>query len=116
MPTCWRHSKLCIIAPGATGLRDVGNTLPRWKLHEHDNKYLATNDTCGIPTIEDILIMKPNADQPKTPESKPGSKPKAKDDLQPLSLSQPRKGWQSIVISVPRSRCGLAGQSELKRE
>jgi len=30
-PTCWRHSKLCIIEPGATGLRAVANTMPRWK-------------------------------------------------------------------------------------
>ena len=36
-PTCWPHSKLCIIEPGATGLRDVANTKPRWKGHEHDN-------------------------------------------------------------------------------
>jgi fructose-bisphosphate aldolase class I len=30
-PTCWRHSKLCIIEPGATGLRAAANTMPRWK-------------------------------------------------------------------------------------
>src|ERR1035437_2302526 len=29
-----RHSKLCIIEPGATGLRGVANTRPRWKGHE----------------------------------------------------------------------------------
>ena len=34
-PTCRRHSKLCIIEPGATGLRAVANTMPRWKGHEH---------------------------------------------------------------------------------
>ena len=28
--------------------------------------------------------MKPDADQPKPPESKPGSKPDAKDDLKSL--------------------------------
>ena len=30
-PTCWRHSKLCIIEPGAIGPRAVANTMPRWK-------------------------------------------------------------------------------------
>jgi len=25
------HSKRCIIEPGATGLRGVANTMPRWK-------------------------------------------------------------------------------------
>ena len=40
-PMCWRHRKLCIIEPGATGLRAVANTMPRWKGHEHDKK-----DTC----------------------------------------------------------------------
>src|ERR1035441_5249702 len=29
-----RHSKLCIIEPGATGLRGVANTMLRWKEHE----------------------------------------------------------------------------------
>ena len=33
----WRLSKLCIIAPGATGQRAVENTLPIWKEHEYDN-------------------------------------------------------------------------------
>ena len=31
------------------------------------------------PKIEGIPIMKPNAEQPKVPESKPGSKPNAPD-------------------------------------
>ena len=29
-PMCGRHSKLCIIAPGATAQRVVANTMPRW--------------------------------------------------------------------------------------
>src|ERR1035437_3863227 len=33
-PTCQRHSKLCIIEPGAIGLRGVANTRLRWKEHE----------------------------------------------------------------------------------
>jgi hypothetical protein len=37
-PTYWRHSKLCIIGPGVTGLRAVANTMPGWKGHEHDSK------------------------------------------------------------------------------
>ncbi len=32
--------------------------------------------------------MKPNTNQPKAPESKPGSKAKAKDDLKSLSLPE----------------------------
>ncbi|MGP8107183.1 MAG: plasma-membrane proton-efflux P-type ATPase [Desulfobaccales bacterium] len=35
--------------------------------------------------------MKPNADQPKPPESKPGSKPDAKDDLKSLPLPEVEK-------------------------
>lgn len=30
-PTCWSHSKLCIIEPSATRLRAVASTMPRWK-------------------------------------------------------------------------------------
>ena len=35
--------------------------------------------------------MKPNADQPRAPESKPGSKPNAKDDLKSLPLPEVEK-------------------------
>jgi H+-transporting ATPase len=35
-----------------------------------------------------IPIMEPNADQPKAPESKPGSKPNAKDDLKSLPMPE----------------------------
>ena len=35
--------------------------------------------------------MKPNADQPKAPESKPGSKPNAKDDLKSLPMPEVEK-------------------------
>ena len=35
--------------------------------------------------------MKPNADQPKAPESKPGSKPEAKDDLKSLPMPEVEK-------------------------
>ena len=42
---CWRHSKLCFIEPGATGLRAVANTMPRWKPNRQDP---ATHETCGI--------------------------------------------------------------------
>ncbi len=42
-------------------------------------------------TIQDrerMHIMKPNNDQPKAPESKPGSKPDAKDDLKSLPMPE----------------------------
>ena len=45
---CWRLSKLCIIAPGATGLRAVENILPIWKEHEHDNKCSEISELSGI--------------------------------------------------------------------
>ena len=45
---CWPHSKLWFIEPSATGLRAVANTMPRWKGHEHDNKYLATHETASL--------------------------------------------------------------------
>ena len=34
--------------------------------------------------------MEPNADQPKAPESKPGSKPESKDDLKSLPMPEPQ--------------------------
>src|SRR5450759_1844631 len=33
-PTCWRHSKPCIIEHYATGLHAAANTMPRWKRPE----------------------------------------------------------------------------------
>jgi len=39
--------------------------------------------------------MKSKADQPKAPESKPGSKPKAKDDFKSLPLSEVEKNESS---------------------
>ena len=43
---CWRRSRLCLIEPGATGLRAVANTTPRWK--PACDKYPATHETSGI--------------------------------------------------------------------
>ena len=40
---------------------------------------------------EGTLAMKPNTAQPKAPESKPGSKPTAKDDLKSLPLAEVEK-------------------------
>ena len=37
------------------------------------------------------MNMKPNTDQPKAPESKPGSKPESKDDLKSLPLPEVEK-------------------------
>ena len=52
--------------------------------------------------------MGPNADQPKTPESKPGSKPDAKDDLKSLPMSEVEQNWgRRRTASVkPRRRSG----------
>lgn len=47
--------------------------------------------------------MKPNTDQPRASQSKPGSKPKVKDDL--TSLSLPEVGLdQRRQTSVNRAR------------
>jgi hypothetical protein len=35
-PTCWRHSKRCIIEPDATRRRAAANTTSRWKRHGQD--------------------------------------------------------------------------------
>src|ERR1035437_4591249 len=58
-PTCWRHSKLWFIEPGATGLRAVANTMPRWKEHEHDNKYPATDPDSAFRKAVSAGFLKP---------------------------------------------------------
>src|ERR1017187_5505421 len=54
-PTCWRHSKLWFIEPGATGLRAAANTLPRWKGPEHDNKYPATDPDSAFRDLVSVV-------------------------------------------------------------
>ena len=49
--------------------------------------------------------MKPNAAQPKAPESKPGSKPNAKDDLKSLPLAEVEKKL-GVVAGRPHSSRG----------
>ena len=84
--------------------------MPRWKLHAHNNNYSATQETCGTAKTESRPIVKSNADQSKspeskpsasteskakTPESKPGSKsdakPDPKDELKTLPLAEVEK-------------------------
>ena len=48
--------------------------------------------------------MKPNAAQPKAPESKPGSKPNAKDDLKSLPLAEVEKKLGSSPDGLTSSR------------
>ena len=51
--------------------------------------------------------MKPNADQPKAPESKPGSKPNApdaKDDLKSLPMPEVEKKLGSSPDGLSSSR------------
>ena len=52
--------------------------------------------------------MEPNANQPKAPESKPGSNPNAKDDLKSLPLAEVEKklGCRRMVLRKPRRRSG----------
>ena len=61
--------------------------------------------------------MKPNADQPKAPESKPGSKPDAKDDLKSLPLAEVEKKLESspdgLTQSEAQKRLTQYGPNEL---
>jgi fructose-bisphosphate aldolase class 1 len=47
-PTC--NKRFARLGNPQTGeaRRTVANTMPRWKADEHDNKYPATHETCGI--------------------------------------------------------------------
>jgi hypothetical protein len=36
------------LVAGDKGLLAAVNTMPRWKGQKHDNKYPATQETCGI--------------------------------------------------------------------
>ena len=49
--------------------------------------------------------MEPNADQPKAPESKPGSKPNAKDDLKSLPLPEVHflEGCRAHFATIPKN-------------
>ncbi|MGO9124399.1 MAG: cation-transporting P-type ATPase [Terriglobales bacterium] len=47
--------------------------------------------------------MKPNADQPKAPESKPGAKPNAKDDLKSLPLPEVEKRLGSSLDGLSQA-------------
>jgi magnesium-transporting ATPase (P-type) len=53
--------------------------------------------------------MEPNADQPKTPESKPGSKPNAKDDLKSLPMTE----LQAKLVSSPDGLSQVEAQKRL---
>jgi hypothetical protein len=53
--------------------------------------------------------MEPNADQPKAPESKPGSKPNAKDDLK----SVPMPELQAKLVSSPDGLSQAEAQKRL---
>lgn len=68
----WRHA--------------VANATPRPEGREHGNKHPATRETWGVARTESTLVMRPNADPPKAPELRPGSKPDAQDDLKSLPL------------------------------
>jgi hypothetical protein len=69
--TCWRHSRLCIIEPGATGLRAVANTVPRWKGHEHDDKYPIHHENCGIAKTGEYPLWNPMPAGTRLPNRSP---------------------------------------------
>ena len=81
-PTCWRHSKLCIIEPAAIGLRAVANTMPRWRGYEHHNKHSQTHEIFAIATVRRRRIE---------PRAETGSKTKVDDGLK--RLAQPGVKW-----------------------
>jgi H+-transporting ATPase len=82
----------------------------QWKRHEHDNKYSTTYESCNKSKTGGILIMKPNTDQAKAPESKPGSNPDAKDDLKSLSMPEVEKklGYSPDGLSQAEAEKRLA--------
>ena len=55
--------------------------------------------------------MKPDADQPKAPESKSGSKPDAKDDLKSLPLPEIRN-WKWGATNAGKPGVSRAGARE----
>jgi len=64
--------------------------------------------------------MKPNADQPKPPESKPGSKPNAKDDLKSLPLPEVEKKLESspdgLSQAEAQKRLAQYGTNEIEEK
>ena len=64
--------------------------------------------------------MKLNADQPKAPESKPGSKPDAKDDLKTLPMPEVEKKLGSspdgLSQAEAQKRLTQYGPNEIKEE
>ena len=60
--------------------------------------------------------MEPNADQPKAPESKPGSETNAKDDLKSLPCRNIEEGAVDHSLCTATLLRPGGGQSELKRE
>jgi H+-transporting ATPase len=61
-----------------------------------------------------IPIMEPNADQPKAHESKPGSKPNAKEDLKSLPLPEVEKKLESSPDGLSQAEAQL-GLHECER-
>ena len=51
-------------------------------------RMLVARDKGLLAMDESNPIMEPNAEQPKTPASKPGSKPNGKDDLKSLPMPE----------------------------
>ena len=82
-------------------VRAYSSTLPRRKGHEHENNDPATDETWGIAKTDGISIIEPDADQTKAPESKPGPKPNAKDDLRSLALPEPSIGRGATNAGKP---------------
>jgi H+-transporting ATPase len=92
--------------------------MPEWKGHEHDNKYPATHETCGVADAERIPVMKSSADQPKAPESKAGSNPNAGDDLKSLPEVEAELGSSPDGLSQAEAQKRLAeyGPNEIQEK
>ena len=59
---------------------------------------------CGLAKAEGAHVMKANVDQPKTSDSKPVSKPDAKDDLKTLPMPEVEKKLGSSPDGLSSSR------------
>ena len=64
--------------------------------------------------------MKPNTDKPKSPESKPGSKPESKDDLKSLPMPEVEKKLGSspdgLTQAEAQKRLTQYGPNEIEEE
>jgi H+-transporting ATPase len=102
---------------------DSNRTKRKWNSPKQTRKswYPATREICGLAIAEGAQVMIANVDQqPKTPDSKPGSKPDAKDALKTLPMSEVEKKLRSspdgLSQAEAQKRLTQYGPNEIKEE